>query len=245
LSISCFSQTNREVETQNHFWWSVNTQLRISNKWSIVADAHIRRTDFLKKNSFYFLRLGAMYHITPQFSVAGGAGHLWLANKSGATELFSNENRLYQQLQRAQTVGKIRMLQRLRVEERWQQRVVNSLPTTDYRYSTRYRYLLSLTMPISKNKKIPSLVLADELLLQSGKAIVNNPFDQNRLFAGIRQQLTSSLAFDFGYMHVYQQRLSGYQYSRNRTIRWFFYWQPDFRKKAHLPVATPTLSSDL
>jgi Protein of unknown function (DUF2490) len=239
------AQSGREVETQNHFWWSINTQPRISDKWSIVADAHIRRTDFLKNNSFYFLRLGAMYHISPQFSVSGGAGHLWLANRSGATELFSNENRLYQQLQLTQTVGKIRLLQRLRVEERWQQRVVNFLPTTDYRYSTRYRYSLSATMPLSKNKKLPSLVLADELLLQSGKAIVYNPFDQNRLFAGIRQQLTPSLAFDFGYMLVYQQRLSGDQYSRNHTIRWFFYWQPDFRKKTDQPASAPVVPHDL
>lgn len=186
-----------------------------------------------------------MYHISQQFSLAGGAGHLWLSNRSGATELFSNENRLYQQLQLTQTVGKIRLLQRLRVEERWQQRVVNFLPTTDYRYSTRYRYLLSATMPLSKNKKMPSLVLADELLLQSGKAIVYNPFDQNRLFAGIRQQLTPSLAFDFGYMLVNQQRLSGDQYSRNHTIRWFFYWQPDFRKKTDLPASASVVPDNL
>jgi hypothetical protein len=78
---------------------------------------------------------------------------------------------------------------------------------------------------------VPSLALADELMLHTGKDIIYNNFDQNRVFAGIRQQVTPSLAFDFGYMHVWQQKLSGYQYSRNHTIRLFFYWQPDWRKK--------------
>ena len=231
ITVSSLAQRNPDVQTQNHFWWSINNQLRVSNKWSVVADAHIRRTDFLKNNSFYFLRLGAVYHIKPTFNIGGGGGHLWLANRNGATELFTNENRLYQHAQLTHTFGNIRLQQRLRIEERWQQRVVNFLPTNEYRYSTRYRYQLSLNIPVSKNAYIPSIAVADELLLQSGNDIIYNTFDQNRFFAGIRQQITPSLSFDAGYMLVYQQRLSGYQYNRNHTIRLFFYWQPDLRKK--------------
>ncbi|MBY0477193.1 MAG: DUF2490 domain-containing protein [Chitinophagaceae bacterium] len=225
------AQRTREVQTQQHFWWSINNQIRVSNQWSVVADAHMRRTNFLKNNSFYFVRLGAVYHVNRQFTIGGGAGHVWLANRNGATELFTNENRLYQHAQLTHSFGNIRLQQRLRVEERWQQRVVNFLPTTEYRYSTRYRYQLSINIPVSKKTFIPSIAVADELLLQSGKDIVYNSFDQNRVFAGIRQQITNSLSFDMGYMLVYQQRLSGYQYNRNHTIRLFFYWQPDFRKK--------------
>ncbi len=231
IAIPCVAQRNPDVQTQNHFWWSSNNQLRVSNKWSVVADVHIRRTDFLKNNSFYFLRLGAVYHSTPHFNIGGGGGHLWLANRTGATELFANENRLYQHAQLTHAFGKIRLQQRLRIEERWQQRVMDFLPTNEYRYSTRYRYQLYLNIPVSKKTYIPSFALADELLLQTGNDIIYNTFDQNRLFAGIRQQITPSLSFDAGYMLLHQQRLSGYQYNRNHTIRLFFYWQPDLRKK--------------
>jgi hypothetical protein len=46
---------------------------------------------------------------------------------------------------------------------------------------------------------------------------------------------------DYGYMLVYQQRYSGYEYDMNHTVRVFFYWTPDFRKKVddempHYPV---------
>ena len=162
---------------------------------------------------------------------------MWLANKTATTELFVNENRLVQQAQLSQSVGKIQLSQRLRIEERWIQKVINGELSDIYRYSTRFRYQLALSIPLSKNKYIPSLAFADELMMQSGKDIIYNNFDQNRFFAGIKQQITPSLAADFGYMHVWQQRLSGYQYNRNHTIRLFFYWQPDFRKK-HSPSPT-------
>jgi hypothetical protein len=231
LSLHCFSQRNREVQTQHHFWTSVNTQARIADKWAVIADLHIRRTDYLKNNNFYYTRVGATYHINNNLSVSLSGGHMWLANKTATTELFVNENRLVQQIQLNQPLGKINLSQRLRIEERWIQNVINSELSDSYRYSTRFRYQLGLLIPLGKNKYIPSLSFADELMMQSGKQIIYNNFDQNRLFAGIKQQITPSLAADFGYMHVWQQRLSGYQFNRNQTIRLFFYWQPDFRKK--------------
>lgn len=244
LSVLLFTQSInaqqvKSVQQQNHFWWSVNTTAQVSDKWSILADAHIRRTNFMANNSFYFLRVGALYNLTKNFSVAAGAGHMWLANKTAATELFTNENRVYQQLQLSGAIGKTSTLSRLRVEERWVQKIANNELTGTYRYTTRFRYMFSLTVPVSKKKYIPSLAFADELQVQMGKDILYNPFDQNRFFTGIKQQVTSSLSFDLGYMLVYQQKLSGYQYTRANTLRWFFYWKPDLRKK-HKPHTQAT-----
>jgi len=175
--------------------------------------------------------VGVGYSFNEQLTVSAGGGHMWLANRSGATELFSNENRLVEQVQLNSKREKISLTQRLRIEQRWIQKVINFQPPDETRYVNRFRYLLSLNISISNNKKIPALALADELMMQTGKDIIYNNFDQNRFFAGIKQQLTKTISFDFGYMQVWQQKLSGYQYSRNHTIRWFFYWQPDWRKK--------------
>lgn len=231
LLTGSFAQRPREVQIQNHFWTSINTQARISNKWTLITDVQIRRTNYLKNNNFYYTRLGASYAITKNLSVAFSGGHMWLANRTATTELFVNENRLVQQVQLNHPFGKIQLSQRLRLEERWIQKLMNSELTNTYRYITRIRYQLSLSVPLSKNKYAPSLAFADELMMQTGKDIIYNNFDQNRWFAGIKQQIIPSLAVDFGYMRVWQQRLSGYQYNRNNTIRLFFYWQPDFRKK--------------
>jgi Protein of unknown function (DUF2490) len=230
------AQRPREVQTQNHFWWSINTNSKITDRWSIIADFHIRRTNFLANNNFYYVRLGAGYSFNENLSIAGGAGHMWLANRNGATELFSNENRIYQQIQLNKEFGKITASNRLRIEERWQQKVINFQLTDAYRFTTRFRYQFALTIPVTKNKYVPAIALADEVMLQVGKEIIYNTFDQNRVFAGIKQQLTSSLSFDFGYMLVYQQKITGYQYTRANSLRWYFYWKPDLRKKHKSPA---------
>jgi Protein of unknown function (DUF2490) len=225
------AQRTREVQTQNHAWMSLNTQLRLTDKFGISADVHVRRTNFLNTNNFFLVRVGGIYYVNKQLSLGAGHAHMWLANQNEATELFSDENRLHQQIAFNQKAGKVQINQRLRIEERWIQRVINFVPVDQIRYTTRFRYQLTLNIPVSSNPKLPSLALSDELMMQTGKDIIYNNFDQNRLFAGIRQQVSPALAFDFGYMRVWQQRLSGYQYNRNHTIRLFFYWQPDFRKK--------------
>lgn len=239
-----FAQRSREVQTQNHVWTSLNSQIRFSERWGIAADVHIRRTDFLQSNSFFFLRAGGLYYANKQLTLGAGYAHMWLANQKDATELFSNENRLHQQAVLNQQLGTVQLNQRLRIEKRWIQKVVNFIPTNEQRYTTRFRYQLSMNIPVSSNKKIPMLSIADELMLQTGKDIIYNHFDQNRFFAGIRQRVSGSLSFDFGYMHVWQQLLSGNKYNRNRTIRLFFYWQPDLRKTKKIQTPLPELHRD-
>lgn len=70
----------------------------------------------------------------------------------------------------------------------------------------------------------PQLVLADELLVQFGKDVVFNTFDQNRIFIGIKQKINNSLSFDTGYMSVFQQKSNGINYIQSNTFRLFFYY---------------------
>ncbi|MEO7766050.1 MAG: DUF2490 domain-containing protein, partial [Ferruginibacter sp.] len=141
------------------------------------------------------------------------------------------EHRVYQQLQMSSKIGKISLFNRIRNEQRWQEKIVNDKFTHNYKFTDRIRYLLSITIPVFKIPHYPSLVFADELLIQFGKEIVYNTFDQNRYFIGIKQPVCKSLSFDAGYMMVFQQKASGYQYDKNHTFRLFFYYTPDFRKK--------------
>lgn len=127
------------------------------------------------------------------------------------------------------------MLNRIRNEQRWQQKILNDRPTGAIKFTNRVRYLLSFTIPINKNPKYPSIVLSDELLVQFGKEVVYNVFDQNRLFLGIRQPINKHLSFDMDHMLVNQQKATGYQYDQTNTFRWFFYYTPDCRKKLLTP----------
>jgi len=225
LLVFCQSTPQKQVTRQSQVWLSLNTVARLSPRWGILADLHIRRNNFLADPSFYLVRAAANYWIKESMTAAAGYGHLWSAQSDGKGGfVFANENRIYQQFQAGSKKGRVSLLQRLRNEQRWQQKTVNGEKTNDYRFTDRIRYLFSFTYDVFQKKNLPSAVLADEIMFHFGKEVVYNVFDQNRIFLGIRQVINSRLNFDFGYMMVYVQKYSGYQYDLNHTLRLFFYW---------------------
>ena len=225
--------TDKEVNNQTQSWFSSNNNFRLNDYWALLVDLHVRRNDFVSEDSFYFTRIGAAYMPSSKILLASGYAHMWLAPTKESWENFSNEERIYQQGQYSSKIGEVIVLQRIRNEQRWQQKMINDEWNGEYRFTDRVRYLLSFTIPISKNKKMPLLVLSDEILIHFGKEVVYNTFDQNRIFIGIKQAISPKLSFDFGYMNVYQQKYSGYQYDSNHTLRLFFYYNNSFKNLPH------------
>jgi hypothetical protein len=240
LPLATFAQTatEKDINHQVQTWVSINTVTKFADHWGVVGDFHIRRNDFLAEDSFYFIRGGISYIPNSNVSFNLGYAHMWLAPSNPDWSTFSDENRLYQQAQLNVKVGKVSVLQRLRSEQRWQEKIVNDEPSGEVRFTNRFRYLSSFTFPIFSNPKLPQMVISDEILLNFGKEAVYNTFDQNRFFVGIKYAFNPKWSFDFGYMNVYQQKYTGYQYDMNHTIRLFFYLSTSIRKKA--PSTTET-----
>ena len=233
ITTQLFSQTatSKVINNQDQSWISINNWVRVTNHWGFIADAHERRNNFTSDVSFHFLRAGVNYWLTDNITFTLGYAHMWLAPTTPGWTTFQGENRLYEQAQMISKVGRVTMLQRLRDEHRWQDKIVNNERTGDKKYTTRIRYLLNLSIPVFKNPYYPAICVADELAVQFGKEVVYNTFDQNRAFIGIKQKVSKDLSFDFGYMLLTQQKANGYVYDENHTLRWFFYYMPDLRKK--------------
>jgi len=233
------AQTAKEIDHNYQVWASVNTTARFTDRWGAVADFHVRRDDFLAEPSFYLVRTGAHLWVSEKLTLTLGYAHMWLPPSSDDLEEWSDENRVYQQVLYSGRAGRLAVLHRVRNEQRWKQKVVDGLPTDETVFSNRVRYLLSLALPVAARPRPLSLVLADEVLLQFGHSVVYNTFDQNRLFGGVKVALSKAWSFDLGYMQVFQQKASGYQYDLDHTLRWFFYWTPDSRpggKGGHEPA---------
>ena len=241
-SVMVFSQTEKEIDHQVHFWTSINSTMRLSNHWGVMGDFHIRRTNIIKDPSFYFLRIGGVYWINDKISLAGGGAVLWLANIQIDETYFSQERRIFQQLLWRSVNGKVGFLQRIRNEQRWHDIVNEDGSYNRTRFSNRVRFLISASIKVFEKDTAPRLIFADEILFHFGSEIVYNTFDQNRFFVGFNQRINKNLVFDYGYMAVLQQKYSGYKYDLNHTIRLFFYYSPDFRKRKeknlpHYPVS--------
>lgn len=222
----------KEINQNEQFWWSINTTTRLTEHFGVVGDFHIRRNEFLQDPNFYFARIGAAWWITDRLTLVGGYAHLWLSKSfENIDNVYQDENRIYQQIQWRQKVGRVTFVQRIRNEQRWHEVLNNDGSVNRIRFSNRVRFLSSFNIKVFNNPKLPSLSIADEIHMHFGKEIVYNTFDQNRIFAGLKVPVRKNLSFDIGYMMVYQQRYSGYQYDMNHTFRWFFYYSPDLRSK--------------
>ncbi len=215
------------------FWISTNNVFRISEKWAILNDIHIRRTDFIAEPNFYFLRGGAQYYIKPNLRVAAGYAHLWLTTQ-GNWDAFQNENRIYQQFSISQRYEKLNALFRLRTEQRFFNNIVDGASLNDDFTVHRTRFLVSVGFPFKKGGDT-QFILADEIHLNFGKNVIYNTFNQNRLTAGIKHKINDHWSFDCGYMMVYQQLAAGNVYNLNHTFRLFFYGSFDFRKNKKEP----------
>lgn len=227
-------QTEKVVNNQSQVWVSLNNTIMLDKHWVALADLHLRRTHFLDNESFYLVR-GALGYVTGSKTIfAVGYGHYWYPPTNPNFHNHTNENLTYQLFQFNSKINNVSVLHRFRNEQRWQHIMENDSWTGENRFTNRVRYLISFDIPIFKKKTLPTLSISDEILIQFGKDIVYNTFDQNRLFIGIKQSISPKLSFDFGYMNVYQQKKSGYQYDNNHTIRLFFYYKNDAKTLMHL-----------
>ncbi|HSD13025.1 MAG TPA: DUF2490 domain-containing protein [Flavobacterium sp.] len=224
MAFFCQEPQKKEIVQGTQSWFSINTVTKFQEHWGLVADAHIRSDNFLKENNFYFLRGGFTYLPNVKMTFTMGYAHMWLAPSNPEWSTYSDENRIYQQFQLNTLFENVGILQRIRIEQRWQEKIVDDKESGNQRYTNRIRYLAFFGIPVFKKKNLPILVVSDEILVHFGNEVVYNTFDQNRFFIGIKQSINSKLSFDFGYMNVFQQKYSGYQYDMNHTLRLFFYF---------------------
>ena len=81
----------------------------------------------------------------------------------------------------------------------------------------RVRYMAKIEKPVfgilSKNKPV-TFILNDEVFLQIGKAVKNNPdiFDQNRVYVGASYEPIKNIKTSLGYIYGYQERNSGKEF---------------------------------
>ena len=223
--------TQKQISRNTYTWVSINSNLVLNKHWFIMADAHLRENDFFASRSFIFGRVGLGYQINNNLSAAAGYGNLLLAPTTPGWFTDADESRIFEQLQLTAAYGKLKLLQRLRTEQRWQQKIVNDQKTGDNKFSNRVRYLLSASYPVFKKSCLPQITISDEVMLQFGSAVVYNTFDQNRFFIGIKQKINNNLSFDAGYMRLFQQKNNGSSYSLGHAYRLFFYYTLPVKKK--------------
>ena len=125
-----------------------------------------------------------------------------------------------QEIAHTEKYKKLKIVQRLRIEERFNQIVKSGKPVDDYAYNWRFRYKLDLQFPlVTKNDKALYFTLGNEILINAGKIIKYNYFDQNRSSVGLNIELNKNFTIQPQFIYIWQQESNGTTLDKISVIR--------------------------
>lgn len=224
----------KHIHDREQLWVGYFNQTRFTNKWGIWADVHYRMTDNFTERPFQFLfRPALTYFIKDNLRV--NLGYAFVHHFPGKSLNTSRtEHRPWQQIWWNQKYPGLTTLQWIRLEQRFNEKIVSDVEEDGYNYNFRVRYSYSFFIPLKGKElaaKTPFVALINEVFLNFGDRITYNTFDQNRLFAGFGYQFTSHVNAQLGYMNIYQQEASGNNYFSTHAVRLFLFHSLDLRNK--------------
>lgn len=237
IAFSSAAQTSKSTENINQLWFAYFNQVRFSNRWGLWSDLHLRtREDFVNSFSQSIIRLGLTYYVNDATKLTAGYAYVSIYPADAHKKVTQPEHRPWQQIQWHTRYGKKRMMQWFRLEERYRRKILNDSTLADgHNFNYRIRYNIWYDIPFSQKGLVPnslSFVVNDEVHINFGKEIVNNYFDQNRFFVGLKYQVDDQNNLQLGYMNLFQQLPAGNKYRSLHTVRLFYFQNLDLRRKA-------------
>ncbi len=226
-------------------WLNTYGNIRISNRLFWDAQTHFRfeetpNTAFVGQIGQIYNRHAIGYIQSKKFNVSLG---FVLRINFNTSEEDTDRNavpewRIWHQYQFAQPIGTLMFYHRFRIEHRWSQGFADD---AEYIFRNRWRYMFRMKIPLNKPKFEPKTIYISpesELIMQSGKAVVDSPMEDLRLTTTLGYILTPRLTLAGGLMYSFGQTLAdGSVYKQKFTVRLHMYYSPDFRKvKNKLPA---------
>lgn len=226
------AQASKNTTNVNQVWLTYYNQTRITDKWELLTDLNLRsKENFVHDLSLSIVRFGLTYYLTPETKLT--AGYAWANYFPGDNHknISQPEHRPWQQIQWETKHGKKKLVQWIRLEERYRHKILNDHTLAEgYNFNYRIRFHLRYELPISKKILVPgslAYIISNEVNVNFGKEIINNYFDQNRFFTGFKYQTGLHTNVQFGYLNVFQQLAAGNKYKNVNALRVSFYQNID------------------
>lgn len=223
LSLSVKGQINkRQVTQQKLIWQTWNQSIEFNSKWSARFEFTAREFYDPYKLHQVAARMRISYALSKQWVTGGGfAVFFHHPNDPVSTsKLVVPEWRPHVEASYEHTTGRCSITHRYRIENRFMHNNLNEALVDGYSSTWRFRYRIGFDyLIINDTAKRPlKLRLTNELLINAGKNVQNNVFDNNRVTLSIHYSLPANFAIEVGYLHWFQQRSSGYQFFNRHII---------------------------
>ena len=180
-------------------WYMYFGTHKINERFSIHSEAQLRMFEPVS-NFFQFLpRVGLNYHINSYSSLTAGYALIPTSSFEKSTEFQTTflEHRIWQQFVLKNFIGRVKFYHRYRFEQRW---IETNSPgdITSNKYVSRLRYFFKISVPLNNEELVNNTFYAaayNELFMN----IIDQPFDQNRLYFALGLNLNENFRFETGY----------------------------------------------
>lgn len=209
-----FSQ--KKVDHQSLSWIGYQAKLNLHSNWQLAQEIEDRIYIFPFRQHQLYFKTSAYHTINSPISV--GAGLVFM-------------NQYLPQLQnQAVSDRRLEIRPSLEIQYRYQlseKFELNERYIGEFRFQenekgkilyANHRSRLSIELGYQATEKIKVRVY-DEIMLNAGKEIVHNVFDQNRAGLGVKYKFSKLTALEIGYFNWYQQRQSGDEFYQRDIIR--------------------------
>jgi Protein of unknown function (DUF2490) len=209
-----FSQ--RTVTHGNVLWANYNNSIRIDSNWSIINDVQLRTRDEWDKWSLVALRSGVAFKLNEKTMLTAGFAWFGTVHYFEEKRLLANEWRPWQELSVSSPLPSFKLIQRLRLEQRFLQTISagKKLHAVETRHRLRYRF--EFAYPVTQTL---SMSAGNEVMVNLNYINDTRFFDQNRLFLTLNKKLGAATFFQLQYIRLLQYRGVANVLEKNNVFR--------------------------
>lgn len=208
------SQPNRVADYNTLGWFQYNGDHKLGKRWTLHTEYQARRVRFVRDWQQRLARAGLGYQVLPRVQLSAGytsfITYPYGNFPTAGTGVPFPERRLYEDVLLSDTVGRVTLTHRFRLEQRWLGQLPDdgSRTVQNWQFQNRIRYQIEAVIPLQGTRvddKEWFLNAYDELFIGFGRNVANNVFNQNRLSAGLGFQVNDDLQFQLNYLYQISQ----------------------------------------
>jgi hypothetical protein len=239
LSVLAASRADGQRTSYHNFnsWYILGADVALTDKWNAGLDLQERRSGPLRQPQAFFFRPALNYSMSPAVKLGFGISRSESYPFGEIPTAYqAPEWRVFEQVQLAQSVDRLGITHRYRVEQRWQGK--RGVDTSDHRIASwlqsgRFRYQIKGLLPAhgqTVNVGDGYLTAGDEVFISYGRNVANNVFDQNRASIGAGLRYTAHWRAEVGFLQQTSLKSNGKDLEQNATLTFALYYS---RERKH------------
>jgi hypothetical protein len=180
-------------------WNIVNVRVSLTEKWNLWSELQTRTDGFYKRHFYHEVKGGASLNIKDKINLLVGLGQYvtYSPDEGEFEKVINHEFRFWEQFTLNNNIHRLKIEHRYRIEQRWM--------SSGYR--NRFRYRLSMVLPINK----PKVEAGTFYLSFFNEIFFTNTglyFERNRFFSGIGYATSQLVTIQMGWLNQIDTRIS-------------------------------------